>query len=70
MLMSCLTALNNVQRKYSCLVSEKEKNHRLVTGTKRGKEKLFVIMRVFSPHHQLMIFPENQCSKYYVLHHW
>lgn len=48
-------------------MSEKEKRNGLVTGTGRGKEKIFFIMRVFSPHRYLMIFPDCQCSKYYML---
>lgn len=48
-------------------VRKGRKKRGLVTGTGRGKEKVFVTMRVFSPHHQLMIFPDNQYSKYYML---
>lgn len=39
----------------------------MVTETGRGEENIFVILRVFSPHHCLMILPDNQCSKYYML---
>lgn len=47
-------------------VRKGKRNHRLVTGTERDKEKIFIIMRVFSPLHHLMIFPDNWCNKYYI----